>query len=212
MKNVLNRIAKIISSAIFVLLIIIIILIVGYIIRIKFLASNNRLGEVKVNLYTILSQSMYPKIKAGDIVITYKNKNNIYNIGDIITFTSTGNISNGITITHRVTDIYKVNDLYTYKTKGDNNNTEDLSTVPAENVIGRVVFRIPKAGYIQQFLVTRTGWIVAIVLPSFGVIIYDILKLFRVVGNKTNDKKLVEDDDIRKRKKVLEEVLLDEEL
>lgn len=212
MKNVLNRIAKIISSAIFVLLIIIIILIVGYIIRIKFLASNNRLGEVRVNLYTILSQSMYPKIKAGDIVITYKNKNNIYNIGDIITFTSTGNISNGITITHRVTDIYKVNDLYTYKTKGDNNNTEDLTTVPAENVMGRVVFRIPKAGYIQQFLVTRTGWIVAIVLPSFGVIIYDILKLFRVVGNKTNDKKLVEDEDVRKRKKALEEVLLDEKL
>lgn len=212
MKNVLNRIAKIISSAIFVLLIMIIVLIVGYIIRIKFLANNNRLGEVRVNLYTILSQSMYPKIEAGDIVITYKNKNNIYNVGDIITFTSTGNISNGITITHRVTDIYKVNDLYTYKTKGDNNNTEDLSTVPAENVIGRVVFRIPKAGYIQQFLVTRTGWIVAIVLPSFGIIIYDILKLFRVVGNKKNDKKLVVDEDVKKRKRILDEVLFDEEL
>ena len=156
MKNVLNRIAKIISSAIFVLLIIIIILIVGYIIRIKFLASNNRLGEVKVNLYTILSQSMYPKIKAGDIVITYKNKNNIYNIGDIITFTSTGNISNGITITHRITDIYKVNDLYTYKTKGDNNNTEDNFNVYEKDIEGIVLYDIRYIGY-------PTIWLNAIV-------------------------------------------------
>lgn len=211
MKNILNRIAKIFSTAIFVLLVMVIILIVGYIVRIKFLASNNRLGEVKINLFTILSQSMYPTIEAGDIIITYKNNNNIYNIGDIITFTSTGNISNGITITHRVTDIYKVNNLYTYKTKGDNNNTEDLSTVEAENVIGRVIFRVPKAGYIQQFLVTRTGWIVAIVLPSFGIIIYDILKLFRLVGKKKDDKKLVEDEEVLKRKKALDEVLKENE-
>ena len=211
MKKVLNRIAKIISSAIFVLLVIIIVLIVGYIIRIKFLANNNRLGEVRINLFTILSQSMYPTIEAGDIILTYRNNDNLYNVGDIITFTSSGNISNGITITHRVTEIYKVNNSYSYKTKGDNNNTADLTTIKAEGVIGRVIFRIPKAGYIQQFLVTRTGWIVLIVLPSMGIIIYDILKMFKLVGKKKEDKKLVEDKDVIKKKKKLKEVLKDNE-
>lgn len=210
MKKILNRILKIISSALLVLLIFIIVLIVAYIVRIKFLANSGRLGEVRVNLFTILTQSMYPKIEAGDIIITYKNNKNIYGVGDIITFTSSGNISNGVTITHRVTEVYKVNNSYSYKTKGDNNNAADLTSVKAENVIGRVVFRIPKAGYIQQFLVTRTGWIVMIVLPSLGIIIYDILKLFKSIGKKAKPKKLVEDADVLKKKKALKEVLKDE--
>ena len=32
------------------------------------LSSNDRLGEVRLNFYTILTQSMYPTIKAGDVV------------------------------------------------------------------------------------------------------------------------------------------------
>ena len=88
MKKVFNRISKIISSALFVILMLIIALIIIYIVRIKVLAGSGRLGEVRTNFYTILTQSMYPKIEAGDIIITYKNDDNVYNVGDIITFVS----------------------------------------------------------------------------------------------------------------------------
>ena len=184
MKKVFNRISKIISSALFVILMLIIALIIIYIVRIKVLAGSGRLGEVRTNFYTILTQSMYPKIEAGDIIITYKNDDNVYNVGDIITFVSSSSASNGITITHRVIEVSTLNGEYYYRTKGDNNNTADSTPVKANNVIGRVVFRIPKAGYIQQFLVSRTGWIVAIVLPCVGIVIYDILKIFRLAGKK----------------------------
>lgn len=206
MKKVFKRISKIISSAIFVILIMLIILIVGYIIRIKYLASNNRLGEVKINFYTILTQSMYPTIEAGDIIITYKNDDNMYNTGDIITFSSTG-YSDDITITHRVTEIYNVNGEYSYRTKGDNNNSEDMNIVNSEKVIGRVIFRIPKAGYIQQFLVTKTGWIVVVVLPCLGIIIYDIIKIFVLIFKKKSNKKLVQTKDVLESKDRLNEVI-----
>lgn len=184
MKNGIKRVSKILSSAIFVLLVGILILIVAYVLRVKFLSSSGRLGEIKVNFYTILTQSMYPTIKAGDIIVTYKNDDDRYNIGDIITFVSPTSNNKSITITHRVKEIYSLNNEFSYKTKGDNNGTADNAVVPSKNVLGRVVFRIPKAGYIQQFLVTKTGWIVAIVIPSLGIIIYDILKVFKSLARK----------------------------
>ena len=210
-KKVLNRISKIISSALFVILMIIIALIVIYIVRIKVLANSGRLGEVRTNFYTILTQSMYPKIEAGDIIITYKNDENIYNVGDIITFVSSSNASSGITITHRIIEVSTLNGEYYYRTKGDNNNTADSAPVKADNVIGRVVFRIPKAGYIQQFLVTRTGWIVVIVLPCLGIVIYDILKIFRLAGKKKKTNNKLNSQESLEAKAKLKEVLEHEE-
>ena len=97
---------------------------------------------------------------------------------------------------------------YSYKTKGDNNSSADAEIIKDNNVLGKVIFKIPKAGYIQQFLVSKTGWIVAIVLPSLGIIIYDILQIFKKARNKliNND-----DDEVKKRKKKLKEVLEDSE-
>lgn len=207
MRDIVNRIMKIISSAIFVVLVLLIILIVFYIVRVNFLASNDRLGEVKINFYTILTQSMYPTIKAGDVVITYKEDNNKYNDGDVITFVSEQN--GGITITHRVDEVYNVNDSYSYKTKGDNNNAPDNEITSGDNVLGKVVVKIPKVGYIQQFLVSKTGWIVAVILPCLGIVIYDILKLFKHTARK-GSQLIKRDKRTEKARKKLKEVVDDD--
>ena len=186
MKDIINRILKILSTVIFIILILIIIVIIAYIVRINVLAKEDRLGDIRVNIYTILTQSMYPTIKAGDVVVTYREPEDKYNTGDIITFISDTN--GGITITHRVKEIYSINDAFSYRTQGDNNNTPDNEIVPGSNVFGRVVLKIPKIGYIQQFLSSMMGWVVVIVIPCLGIIIYDILKVVLVVtGIKTGN-------------------------
>lgn len=207
MRDIVNRIMKIISSAIFVVLVLLIILIVFYIVRVNFLASNDKLGEVKINFYTILTQSMYPTIKAGDVVITYKEDNNKYNDGDVITFVSEQN--GGITITHRVDEVYNVNNSYSYKTKGDNNNAPDNEITSGDNVLGKVVVKVPKVGYIQQFLVSKTGWIVAVVLPCLGIVIYDILKLFKHTARK-GSQLIKRDKRTEEARKKLKEVVDDD--
>lgn len=203
MKDVLNKVFKIISGFIFAILVMIIIAIICYVVRINYLAAHDRLGEIRTNFYTILTQSMHPNIKAGDIVVTYREDNNEYKKGDVITFVSRAN--GNINITHRIKEVYNENGL-SYQTKGDNNNSVDNEIIPSEYVLGKVIFKIPKAGYIQQFLVSKTGWILAIVLPSMAIIIYDILKIFKKVYGKNN---IVndEDEEIKKRKKHLEKVL-----
>lgn len=207
MKNVFDRILKIISSAIFVVLVLLIILILLYIVRVNFLASNNRLGEVRLNFYTILTQSMYPAIKAGDVVVTYKDDDNFYNSGDVITFISRAN--GGITVTHRVTEVFVGDGVYSYRTKGDNNNAEDTELINSSDVLGKVVVKVPYVGYIQQFMVSKTGWIVAVLLPCMGIVIYDILKLFKLTANKSKTviKRTKESDEARKK---LKEVMDDE--
>ena len=177
MKNVFNRILKIISSAIFVVLVIIIVLILAYVIRVKYLASQGRLGDVKLNFYTILTQSMVPTIYAGDVVITYKNVDNKYDNGDILTFIS--EVNGGINITHRIIETYVVNGKYSYKTKGDNNSIPDSEIVKGERVLGKVILKIPKVGFFQQFLVTNHRWIFVVVIPCLGVIIYDVIKMIK---------------------------------
>lgn len=198
-KKTFKLISKIVSSTIFILLLGIMIFLLAYVIRVKILASNNNLGEVKLNFYTILSPSMYPTIKPGDIIVTYKE--DAYYKGDIITFISTSNVSSGKTITHRIeSEPVLVNGKMQYTTKGDNNQSADSAPAKEENVLGKVVFKIPKAGYIQQFLLSKVGWVSVILLPCMGVVIYDIMKIFKLAGSKTKSvvKKTKRSDAARK--------------
>ena len=143
---------------------------------------------------------MYPTIEAGDIVLDYKNDNDIYKVGDIITFVS--DRSNGqITITHRVTKLTIENGKYYYTTKGDNNSTDDTRPVSSDNVIGKVVLTIPKVGYIQQFILSKFGWIAVIVIPCVGIIIYDLLKIVKVAYKKRKKPKLT-DEQIQAKKEL----------
>src|SRR5574344_1629910 len=166
MKELLRKVARIISNIVFWLLVVLIIVLASYVVVIKVLEKQNKIAEVPINFYTILTQSMYPTIKAGDIIITYQTKNDIYKIGDIVTYVSHGGATNGVTITHRIVEITKTNGEYFYTTKGDANNTADFTPISGSNIVGKYIFKIPKAGFIQQFLVSSFGWIVAIVLPA----------------------------------------------
>ena len=49
--------------------------------------------------------------------------------------------------------------------------------------------RIPKIGYLKYFLIEYYGWIIAIVFPSVAIISYDIVKLFKNVKNKEEEKR-----------------------
>ena len=87
-----------------------------------------------------------------------------------------------MTVTHRVIDIVKNQDgSLSYITKGDNNQKSDQAPVNYKDVIGKVLFKIPQLGRVQFLLADKFGWIMVILLPALGVIIYDFIKLFKVL-------------------------------
>lgn len=186
--NILKKIAKVISNIIFYILLIIILILLVYVIFIHVYKKQGRIGEVPINFYTILTTSMVPYIQAGDIIITYKDKNDLYEAGDVITFVSESSMSKGITITHRIKRKDVVNGIYYYYTQGDANNTEDSAPVSSSNVVGKVILIIPKAGYIQTFVSSKFGWLVVVVLPCLSIIIYDVIKIIeKMVKGRQKD-------------------------
>ena len=48
-------------------------------------------------------------------------------------------------------------------------------------MVGKVYFKIPQLGRIQFFLASKSGWMVAILIPALAIISYDLYKLFRLV-------------------------------
>ena len=189
-KRILNYISKIISYACIVLLIIIGSFLVYYMSTVQ-KAKNDPSFKPKVSLYTIISGSMEPTIHVYDVVVNIATKSpEDIKVGDVITFISTSSISEGLTVTHRVQDIKIVNGEYEYITKGDYNPTADSSSALYSNVIGKVAFKIPQLGKIQFFVASRAGWFFVVLLPAMGVIIYDVLKLFKLLGTKTTSDKI----------------------
>lgn len=94
----------------------------------------------------IVSNSMYPKIKRGDVVISEQiKKSDLKNIQlyDIIEY----KLDNSI-IVHRVVAIdFDKKGNYVYITKGDNNKNKDPKKVTEDQILGLVKFKVPMVGY-----------------------------------------------------------------
>ena len=123
----------------------------------------------------VLTDSMYPVIESGDLIIC--NTANAEEIaeGDIISFYDP--MGNGTSVvTHRVLEIVKEDGEISFRTKGDNNNAEDQVLVPADRLIGIYQTRIPKVGNVAMFMQTTTGLIVCVVLPIVLLVGYDVLR------------------------------------
>ena len=133
-------------------------------------------------LYTVISPSMEPNIRVYDVVLSADvNDLEKIKVGEVITFISTSDVSYGLTVTHRVININKnENGEIEFTTKGDSNQKPDDAIVNKNNLIGKVIFRIPQLGQVQFFLATKTGWFIVIFIPALAIIIYDIIKIIKL--------------------------------
>lgn len=185
-KNIFFQSFKIISNIISWVLLILLVIIAGFLVY-YFLSTNackNREDycEPKITLYTIISPSMTPTIKVYDVVVNIDPKSEAeINVGDIITFHSTSKLYSSRIVTHRVIE-KRVNEngITEFKTQGDNNLSPDDTYIPYENVVGKVIFKIPQLGRIQFLLTSTGGWLFLIIIPALLLILYDIIKLFKL--------------------------------
>ena len=184
--NPFKLIIGILSYALFIWLLLIGITLLVYVANMKIKQSRGDYTPSKYNAYVVLTGSMIPQINIKDVVITKKVEANKLKVGDIITFLSSDPRFEGITVTHRITAISKdpATGEVLYTTKGDNNNVEDTAKAYDYNVLGKVILKIPKVGYLQEFLATQGGWIIVILIPCLIVISYDIVQIIKSIKNK----------------------------
>ncbi len=115
--------------------------------------------------YTVLTPSMSPTYKTGDMVFVKLQNASDIRVGDVITFNPSS--SSDAYLTHRVTqklENYEGTGVTCFRTKGDANDTEDAMLIDQSRVIGSVKFSIPKLGYIVRFVQLRWYFVAALII------------------------------------------------
>ena len=124
----------------------------------------------------VLTDSMYPDIKSGDIIICRTAEAEEIAEGDVISFFDPAGKGTAV-VTHKVIERIEENGEISFRTKGINNNAEDRLPVPAENLVGKYLnIRIPGAGNVALFMQTTAGFIVCVFVPLLALVGYDIIR------------------------------------
>ncbi|HOA84402.1 MAG: signal peptidase I [Clostridiales bacterium] len=167
---------------------------------------------------TIVSDSMSPTFKAGDLIIGNKltdAEKPELEVGDIITYyvDLDGDGKKEIN-THRIVDKYTDQGGYVYYvTQGDNtatNPTPDADPVVYYDVICRYTgTKIAGLGKVLSFLQTSRGFLICIVLPLLLFFIYELYRFISVVVEVKSKKgvKLTAEEEEEIKRRAIEEYL-----
>lgn len=126
----------------------------------------------------VLSDSMIPTVRSGDLVVGMPPELNEIGVGDIVTYR---NHLAGRLITHRVIEVTLVGSQRAFITQGDANDIADGSPVLGRDVVAVYSFRIPYAGYLLGLAQGWVGLVVLIIIPSLILMSSEILRLVHLI-------------------------------
>ena len=150
----------------------------------------------------VLTDSMYPDIKSGDLIFCKTVATEEVAVGDVISFFDPA--GNGSTIvTHRVLEVTELSGQLAWRTKGDNNNTEDRLLVTADKLVA--VYedtRLPGFGNVALFMQTTPGLIVCVVCPILLLVGYDMIRrrMYEKANKQDTDQLMKELEELRRMK------------
>jgi len=133
----------------------------------------------------VYSGSMEPKLNVGGLVITRPVETADIQAGDIITYSSP---TDAKMVSHRVVEIEE-HDTLLFQTKGDANEEADLFSVPSQNVVGKVCFHLPYFGYVAQFVKSRLGLVLLLLIPGSIIILMETRNIWRVLAEQKIERK-----------------------
>ena len=142
-------------------------------------------GNIEIKI--VKSGSMEPAIKTGSIVVI--KPASLYGVGDVITFGEDSRTT--YPTTHRIVSKSEANGEILYQVKGDINEEPDPMSVRESDVIGKVIFTVPNAGYLLDFARQPVGFILLIAFPAALIILNEILDIGKEIRKVIRRKKKV---------------------
>lgn len=157
------------------------ILVIGFLLVLRF--SNNKPFE----FFNVLSESMTPNIPIGSLVITKDIDAKNLKKGDVVTY----QINNQL-VTHRIVSISKKQNEYEFITKGDANNTADALPVSDSQIVGKLMFHLPKLGRFGEIIKTKKGLIALCSTTLQLMLLEEWIKLYKIylAENRANKSKI----------------------
>jgi len=132
-------------------------------------ANTGLLGNYKS--LVVQSGSMENTIMTGDIILIKAIQQ--YNKNDVVTFKE----ADERIVTHRIIKVQDDSDNTVFITKGDANRSIDNDTVKSDQVLGKVMFVVPKIGFLVAFAKSPFGLVILILIPATLLIIDRVIKM-----------------------------------
>ena len=150
----------------------------------------------------VLTDSMYPVIESGDLIICHTAEPEEIQVNDVICYFDPAGNGSSI-VTHRVMEVTEQNGQIAWKTRGDNNNTEDRLLVPADKLVA--VYkgtRLAGFGNVALFMQTTPGLIICVVCPILLLVGYDMIRrrIYERSNKQDTDQLLAELEELRRLK------------
>lgn len=121
--------------------------------------------------FLVQSGSMEPSIMTGDIIIIHSQS--IYGINDVVTFHDAENRI----VSHRIIESSTKNNNEHFTTKGDANRSQDFDEITQIQIIGKVIFVVPKLGYLVAFSKSPLGLLTLAIIPAIMFAADELLKM-----------------------------------
>ena len=150
-------IGKIISVILYILLIPIILFNFTLIIK-SFINPNKTPDFFGYKSFVIVSGSMEPTIRKQDAIFVKEVPEEEIQVNDIISFTTQEETN----VTHRIVEIIEENGIKKYRTKGDNNRTEDKEKITYNQIEVKYQFKINQFGIVTQILKSKITLIILV--------------------------------------------------
>ncbi len=184
----LKKIGNIVLDIVFLLIVIF------AIIMIMLSVNTNKEGIASIFGYTpfsIETDAMEPTIMNGDLIFVKQSLDNESLKKDtIISYYYVEN-EEKIIRTQRIVEVKKTNTMISYVTQGDKEKTPSEKDVAPGDIIGIYSgTKISKLGSLYEFLQSKNGYLICIIIPLFIFFVYQICKFMKVMKDiKEEDKK-----------------------
>ena len=187
-----NKALKIIGNILYYLLVIFIVLILLVVILQRVTKNNASIGGIRI--FNIVTESMVPEYKVGDILISKSTSLDKIKVGDDIVYLGNKDTFTGKVVTHSVIDIEKNEDgTYLFHTKGIANTAED-PVVSGSQVYGVIIYKTVILSFISKIINNLYGFYFLIFTPLTILIVVKIIKIYQ--ERKYDEESEDEEEDI----------------
>lgn len=183
-KDKIAKILKIITKVLEIIFTIFIIFFCMIILSQRIFNKDNGLFGYRV--FTIITKSMEPELKVGDIILVKETQINEIKKGDNVTYQGMSEDLNGKIITHKVMDFIDENGKRIFYTQGINSSTMDPAVYESQ-IYGVVKYKFIVLSFIYKIITNTFGFIFFIVIPLSYVFVME-LKTIVVERNKAKEK------------------------
>jgi len=185
-KEKLKRIFRIIKGIINTFIVLVVMSFVLIVCLQRF--SNNKISFLNYRIFTVVTGSMEPKYKIGDVLIAKEKAPSEIKIGDAISYVATrGEIKNNV-VTHEVVNITKDEDgKYLFHSKGLVNLVED-PVVHEEQLYGVVVHKAQLLSFVRKIISTDIGMLLFIIIPILYIIVSEMISILIEKEEKRREK------------------------